>query len=54
MGTKLDTKIKWNKIPRDGIEKKKLQKTSKVKQIVIKTMRIKIDTNMKWQDTFFF
>jgi hypothetical protein len=29
------------------LKKKKLQKTSKVKQIVIKTMRIKIDTNMK-------
>jgi hypothetical protein len=29
------------------LKNKKLQKASKVKQIVIKTMRIKIDTNMK-------
>jgi hypothetical protein len=29
MRTKLDTKIKWNKIPRDGIEKKNFKKHQK-------------------------
>jgi hypothetical protein len=29
--TKLDTKIKWNKMPRSEIEKNQLKKVSKVK-----------------------
>jgi hypothetical protein len=31
MRTKLDTKIKWNKIPRDEIEKQKTSKSIKSK-----------------------
>jgi hypothetical protein len=48
MRTKLDIKIKWNKILRDEINKKlKYKKILKEKQIIIKRMRAKIDKNTK-------
>jgi hypothetical protein len=51
MSIKLDTKIKWNKILKGKIKKKiNLKKTLKEKQIVIKKIMIKINTNTNWQD----
>jgi hypothetical protein len=44
--TKLNTKIKLNKVFNDEIEKKsKTQKASKAKSTIIKRMRVKIDRN---------
>lgn len=45
--TKLDIKIKWNKLLMDETTKTKinLKKTLKAKQIVIKRIKIKIDIN---------
>jgi len=43
----LNTKIKFNKVLKDEIEKKsKTQKASKVKQITIKKIKIKMDRNI--------
>jgi len=49
--TKFNTKIKcwWIKL-----KKNQLEKELKIKQITIKRIRIKIDTNTNWHDTFNF
>jgi len=39
----LDTKIKWNKILRDRIEKKNQENVLKIKKITIKWMKTKLD-----------
>jgi hypothetical protein len=44
METKLDTRIKWNKILKEEIEKK-IKKTLKEKQVIIRKMKTKINTN---------
>jgi len=53
MRIKLDIKIKWNQMFKDKIEKQNLLKKSlKAKQITIKRIMIKINTN--WHNTFNF
>jgi hypothetical protein len=43
--TRLDTKIERNKIMSDEIEKNQFKKTLKIKQIIIRIMRVQINTN---------
>jgi len=45
MKTRLDTKIEWNKMMSDEIEKNQFKKTLKIKQIIIRIMRVQINTN---------
>jgi len=47
MRTKLNTKNKWNKILRDEIANKKLQKALKSTLITFKLLRAKIKINTK-------
>jgi len=43
--TRLDTKIERNKMMSDEIEKNQFKKTLKIKQIIIRIMRVQINTN---------
>ena len=45
MKTRLDTKIERNKMMSDEIEKNQFKKTLKIKQIIIRIMRVQINTN---------
>jgi hypothetical protein len=45
MKTRLDTKIERNKMMNDEIEKNQFKKTLKIKQIIIRIMRVQINTN---------
>jgi hypothetical protein len=44
MKTRLDTKIEQNKMMSDEIEKNQFKKTLKINQIIIRIMRVQINT----------
>ena len=50
----MDTKIKWNKMLRGEIEKRISKSILKAKQVAVKRMNIKINTNTNWKVTFNF